>query len=73
MSRRMFLKGMSTVGLLAMAGVQPVTLSGERIDLVIGGRSFTVDGQAGTAVTVKWWRRSTSPESRCRWRVRAGG
>jgi CopA family copper-resistance protein len=34
------------------AGTQPSVLSGELIDLVIGERSFTVDGQAGTAVTI---------------------
>ncbi|CUQ65346.1 copper resistance system multicopper oxidase [Candidatus Nitrospira inopinata] len=34
------------------AGTQPSVLSGELIDLVIGERSFTVDGRAGTAVTI---------------------
>ncbi|MCP9474552.1 MAG: copper resistance system multicopper oxidase [Nitrospira sp.] len=34
------------------AGTQSSALSGELIDLVIGERSFTVDGRAGTAVTI---------------------
>ncbi|MCP9468637.1 MAG: copper resistance system multicopper oxidase [Nitrospira sp.] len=33
-------------------GTQPSALSGELIDLVINERSFTVDGQIGTAVTI---------------------
>lgn len=37
---------------VAAAGTQPSVLSGELIDLVIGERSFTVDGRAGTAVTI---------------------
>lgn len=34
------------------AGTQPSVLSGELIDLVISERSFTVDGRAGTAMTI---------------------
>ena len=33
-------------------GTQPSTLSGELIDLVIGERSFVLDGQTGTALTI---------------------
>ncbi len=37
---------------LPLVGMQPETVSGELIDLVIGERSFTVDEQVGTAVTI---------------------
>ena len=33
-------------------GTQPATLSGEVIDLMIGERSFVLDGQTETAITI---------------------
>lgn len=37
---------------MAPIGTQPSTLSGELIDLVISERSFVLDGQTGTAMTI---------------------
>src|SRR6478752_7286500 len=69
-SRRMLLKRLGALGLLAAipslfpacashrlrpmtsSSPQPSTLSGELIDLLISERSFILDGQTGTAMTI---------------------